>query len=79
MEDTVPVVVVHGGYCASGSRAWRILCYMVGGAQTAYGCLPAEVKESYSELKKALKDTVLVVVVHGGYCASGSHAWRILC
>ena len=30
------VVVVHGGYCASGSRAWRILCYMVGGAQTAY-------------------------------------------
>ena len=28
---------------------------LVGGAQTAYGHLPAEAKESYSKLKKALK------------------------
>ena len=29
---------------------------LVGGAQTAYGCLPAEAKGSYAELTKALKE-----------------------
>ena len=31
---------------------------LVGGAQTAYGHLPAEAKESYSELKKVLKGRI---------------------
>ena len=37
------------------AKLLRLRVRLVGGVQTAYGRLPAEAKESYSELKKALK------------------------